>query len=308
MNQILATEKTKKSNKQTDIKNIIMFFAISLIIFGIVLSGEGTYAIYKSIEDTKPSNIPKVTIQRVNDEAIVNIKHNKQIMKISYSWDNGEENVVPINDYTAQETITLLEHNSTLKLIVEDITGKQITYQEEFLLDGVDITKPTIQINTSNGSNKMVIIAKDETAMLRMTYQWEGEEEKTFYAETNNEKELTQELILTPGSKIIRVIAEDLNGNIEEIEKEVVISTSKPTMSVLKDGNQVIFEAKDQDGIKDILVNLNGETYSAKDINLKEVKVGPLTLKEGNNILSIEVTNVNGYTESAATELMYNSQ
>ena len=308
MNQILATEKTKKSNKQTDIKNVIMFFAISLIIFGLVLSGEGTYAIYKNIEDAKPSNIPTVTMERINDEIIVNIKHNAQIMKISYSWDNGEENVVPINDYIAQERIILLGYNSTLNLKVEDINGKQIIYQKEFLLDGVDITKPTIQINTSNGSNKMVIIAKDETAISKMTYQWEGEEERTVYAETNNEKELEQEVILTPGNKIIKVIAEDLNGNIEELEKEVVISTSKPTMSVLKNGNQVIFEAKDQDGVRDILVNLNGETYSAKDINLKEVKVGPLTLKEGNNILSIEVTNVNGYTESAATELMYSSQ
>ena len=52
-------------------------------------------------------------------------------------------------------------------------------------------------------------------------------------------------------------------------------------------------------------INLNGERYSARDINLKEVQVGPLTLQEGNNTISIEVTNVSGYTETATTELQY---
>ena len=77
-------------------------------------------------------------------------------------------------------------------------------------------------------------------------------------------------------------------------------------MSVIKNGKEIIFEVTDKDGVKDITINLNGEKFSAKDINLKEVKVGPLTLKEGNNVISIEVTNISGYTESATTQIQYN--
>lgn len=306
MNQILATQNNKKSNKKAGIKGIIMFFAFSIMIFGITLVGEGSYAIYKNIQDKNPSNIPNVTIQRVNDELVVNVKHNAEIMKIIYSWDNNEiENVIPVNDYFVEERIKLLGYNSVLNLTVEDINGKQVTYQKQYMLDGVDITKPLIDIETSNGSDKMVITATDETAISSLTYYWEGEEEVTIYAETEDQKEIKKEFTLTPGTRTINVIAEDKNGNIQEKEQEIITSTSKPKYGVYKNGNQVTFHIEDEDGIKYILVNLNGETYAADDINRKVVDVGPLTLREGNNILSLEVTNVSGYTESAATEIEY---
>ena len=110
---------------------------------------------------------------------------------------------------------------------------------------------------------------------------------------------------MTPGTRTITIKAEDLNGNIEQIEKEIVTSTSKPKMTITQNKNEIIVGATDTDGVKDIVINLNGKRYSARDINLKEVQVGPLTLQEGNNTISIEVTNVSGYTETATTELQY---
>ena len=305
MNQILATQNNKKSSKKIGIKSVVMFFAFSIILFGVVLIGEGSYAIYKNIQDKNPANVPSVTIQRVNDELVVNIAHKTEIMKIKYTWDNGEENVIPINDYNAEERIKLLGYNSTLNLTVEDINGKQVTYQKQYILDGVDITKPNIAINTSNGSSKMTIIATDETSISRLTYSWEGEEASTVYAETEDQKQIEKELTLTPGTRTIKVIAEDKNGNIQEKEQEIITSTSKPKYGVYRNGNQVTFHVEDEDGIKYILVNINGETYAADNINRKSVDVGPLTLKEGNNILYIEITNVSGYTESDATEIEY---
>ena len=37
----------------------------------------------------------------------------------------------------------------------------------------------------------------------------------------------------------------------------------------------------------------------------KYIKIGPALLQEGNNTILVEVTNVNGYTEQAATEIKY---
>ncbi len=308
MNQILATQNNKKSSKKTGIKSVVMFFAFSIILFGVVLIGEGSYAIYKNIQDKNPANIPSVTIQRVNDELVVNITNNTEIMKIKYTWDNGEENVIPINDYNAEERIKLLGYNSTLNLTVEDINGKQVTYQKQYILDGVDITKPNIAINTSNGSSKMTIVATDETAISRLTYSWEGEEASTVFAETEDQKQIEKELTLTPGTRTIKVIAEDKNGNIQEKEQEIITSTSRPKHEIYRNGNQVTFHVEDEDGIKYILVNINGETYAGDNINRKSLDTGPFILKEGNNILYIEITNVSGYTESAATEIEYTPQ
>lgn len=313
MNQILAIENKKKEKKQKkqrnsgplEIKGIVRFFGIVIMIFGIVLAGQGSYAIYKDFDDRKPANIPYVSVGRVNDKAILYVEHNVEIATISYSWNNGEETVIPVGNLTAQEMITLLNDNSTLNITIEDINGKQVSYQKQFLLEGVDITKPVIDIKTADGNDKMTITATDETAILYLSYQWDDEEPVIIDYETEGQTEIKQDVPLTPGTRTITIKAEDLNGNIEQIEKEIVTSTSKPKMTITQNKNEIIVGATDTDGVKDIVINLNGKRYSARDINLKEVQVGPLTLQEGNNTISIEVTNVSGYTETATTELQY---
>ena len=313
MNQILDTENRKKakkekkprSNNPIEISGIIRFFAIAIFIFGMVLIGEGSYAMYKNVDDRRPANIPTVIIGRINDEAIVNIEHNVEISRLIYSWNNGEETVIPINDFTAQEAITLLGYDSVLNLTIEDVNGETVTYQKTYYLDGEDITKPTIDVETADGNDKMTIIASDETAILYLAYQWEGEEPVYVDAQEEGQTIIREEIPLTKGTRTIQIIAEDTNGNVEQIESEIVTSTSKPKMTITQNGSQIIVGATDADGVKDIVINLNGKRYSAKDINLQEVQVGPLTLQEGNNTISIEVTNVSGYTETATTELSY---
>ena len=312
MNQILAVEnKKKEKNKKIrtgrpiEIKGIVKFFAITVIIFGTVFVGQGSYAIYRNIDDRKPANIPTVLISRKNDKAIVQVKSNIEISKIEYSWNNGENNAIPIGDTNAEEEITLLGYDSVLNLTVEDINGKKVKYQKQYMLTGVDITKPIVEVETKDGNNNMVITAKDETAIAYMQYQWEGEESVTIEADQNNQKEIKKEVPLTVGTKKIKIIAEDKNGNIEESEKEIVTSTSKPKMTLRKDKQKISIEAEDKDGIQSILVNLNGKEYKITDVNRKKVTVGYLYLREGNNTISIEVTNISGYTEKATTEIQY---
>ena len=284
-----------------------MFFAVIIMVFGITLAGQGTYAIYKNIDDKKPENIPSVSIGRINDRAVIHVTHNVEISKIVYSWNDGEESAIPIGSTTAEEEITLLGNDSILNLTIEDINGKKVKYQKQYFLAGVDITKPSIEIETQNGNDKMKIIAKDETEIAYVTYQWEDGEPVTINADQQGQKEMIVQVPLTAGSKKIRIIAVDTNGNIEEIpEQEITITTSKPEMSVIRNKGQITVKASDKDGVKDIVINLNGEIYKAENINKKSVKVGPVNLREGNNTISVEVTNVSGYTEKATAELQYN--
>lgn len=315
MNQILAVENKKKEKVKTkkirtgrpvEIKGIVAFFAVITMVFGITLAGQGSYALYKNIDDRKPENIPYVTIGRVNDKAIVQVSSNIEISKLVYSWNNGEESAIPIGSTNAREEITLLGYDSTLNLTIEDINGKVVKYQKQYLLTGVDITKPVIEIETKDGNDKMKIMAKDETGIAYISYQWEDGEPVITNANQQGQKEITIQVPLTVGLKKIKIIAEDTNGNIEEVEKEITTSTSRPQMSVIRNKDKITVKASDKDGIKNIVINLNGEIYEAKDINRKSVKVGPVTLREGNNTISVEVTNVNDYTEKATAELQYN--
>lgn len=313
MNQILSIEnkkkqKTKKirTRRPIEIKGIIMFFAVIIMVFGLTLAGQGSYALYKDIDDRKPENIPYIKVGRVNDKAIVQVNSNIEISKIVYSWNNGEESAIPIGSTNAREEITLLGYDSVLNLTTEDINGKKVKYQKQYILTGVDITKPSIEIETKDGNNKMKIIARDETEISYMSYQWEDGEPVIINANQQGQTEITTEVPLVVGSKKIKIIAKDTNENIEEIEKEIVTSTAKPKITLRRNKQKISIELEDKDGIASITANLNGEEHKLTDINRKKVKVGYLYLREGNNTISVEITNVNGYTEKATTELQYN--
>ncbi|MGN1269527.1 MAG: hypothetical protein ACI4UU_01470 [Clostridia bacterium] len=316
MNQILVTEKSSKkinknknknknNNNKIEIVPIIRFFAVSIMMFGIVMLGQGSYAIYRNAEDRKPSNIPYVTVGRINDRAIIYVEHNVEISKITYSWNNGEENVIPVGTTNTKEEILLSGYDSVLNLTIEDINGKQVTFKKQYYLNNEDITKPSIEIYAEDGNDKMIITAKDETAMGYVSYKWGDEETVVIKASQEGQRQIQQEVTLTPGTKTIKVIAEDKNGNIEQIEKEVVISTSKPVMTIYRGKNDFTLNVVDKDGVKDITINLNGQIFEKKNINLKNVTVGVLKLREGNNTVAIEVTNVSGYTQKVTTELQY---
>lgn len=315
MNQILAVENKKKKKVKTkkirtgrpiEIKGIVMFFAVIIMVFGLTLAGQGSYALYKDIDDRKPENIPYVTIGRVNDKAIVQISSNIEISKLVYSWNNGEESAIPIGSTNAREEITLLGYDSVLNLTIEDMNGKRVKFQKQYLLTGVDITKPVVEIETKDGNDKMKIVAKDETGIAYITYQWEDGEPVTVNADQQGQTEMIVQVPLTVGLKKIKIIAVDTNGNIEEIEREITTSTSRPKMTLRRNKQKISIEIEDKDGIKSIKANLNGEEYEITNVNRKKVKVGYLYLREGNNTISVEVTNVNDYTEKATAELQYN--
>ena len=315
MNQILAVENKKKEKVKTkkirtgrpiEIKGIVMFFAVIIMVFGLTLAGQGSYALYKDIDDRKPENIPYITIGRVNDKAIVQISSNIEISKLVYSWNNGEESAIPIGSTNAREEITLLGYDSVLNLTIEDMNGKRVKFQKQYLLTGVDITKPVVEIETKDGNDKMKIVAKDETGIAYITYQWEDGEPVTVNADQQGQTEMIVQVPLTVGLKKIKIIAVDTNGNIEEIEKEITTSTSRPKMTLRRNKQKISIEIEDKDGIKSIKANLNGEEYEITNVNRKKVKVGYLYLREGNNTISVEVTNVNDYTEKATAELQYN--
>ncbi len=297
--------KTTKSGKPIEIEGIIKFFAIALLFFGVVFIGQGSYAIYKEADDKKIENIPSVIIGRVNDKAIVRIENSIEISKLVYSWNNGEETAIPIGGTNAEVEIVLVGYDSTLNLTVEDINGKRIKYQKIYQLTGVDITKPSINIEVKDGSNKMTIIATDETEISYLTYQWENEEPITITASEEGQKEIAKVIELTKGTKEIKITAEDKNGNVEKIIEPVTV-TEKPEIHLKKNGSTISIEAIDKDGIKDIKINLNGKELSATNLNRKNVKTKQLQLREGNNTISVEITNVNGYSVRATKEITYN--
>ena len=315
MNQILVTEKKKKNKKTSrgpiEIKGIVRFFAVFIMLFGMVLAGEGSYALYKEIDESKPENIPDLSLTRDGDTVILEIEHNTEISKVNYRWNDGEENSIPEGTRYVEEEILLPDGNNILNITVIDMKNREYQFIKEYNLEGVDITKPNIDVTqTEEGTANISIVASDETAITEMTYKINDEQEVTVQATEDGQKEITQDITLPEGQNTLTIVARDTTDNVTTYEKQIIVS-SKPTIEIVsQEGNVITLKISDKYGLKDVIVNLNGKLYSSRDIdenpnvNKNEIYV-PLELQSGNNVLSIEVTNVNGLKGSASTQLQY---
>ena len=312
MNQILMVE-NKKKNKKTrtnsgpiEIKNIVRFFAVVIILFALFLMGHSSYAIYMDIRGNSTENLPEIYITRVNDTLIVDVQSVNIINKFKYNWENSEQRSIPEEKTSFQEEIILPSSNNTLTIILEDETGRATTFTKEIILDGIDIAKPSISITKQATSIR--IAAEDETAIDYLIYQIDDGEE--IRIDKNNEDDTKIEYALTDigrGEHTIYVTAVDQAGNINTEEQTIIVSSETPEITELtvdQENAKLIIGVSDADGIQSIEVNLNGAVYGMNDVNQTEARFS-LDLVEGTNTIKIKITNVNGLTAEGATEFNY---
>lgn len=315
MNQILMVENKKKSKSKKiknnsgpiEIKNIVRFFAIVIIVFSLCIICHSSYAIYRDAKGNNTENLPIINISRVNDTLIVDVQSNYIINKFKYNWQNSEQTSISEEMKSFQEEIILPNGNNVLTIILEDETGRAVTFSKEIILDGIDVIKPTVEIKQGQGAT-IRINAVDETKIEYLTYQIDDGEE--IRIDKNNEDDKIIEYVVNDiprGEHTIYVTAVDSFGNTETSESPIIVSSDRPTIkniSIDKETHKILIEASDVDGIQSIEVNLNGQVYNMNDVNRKEA-VFSLSLKDGKNTISIKLTNVNGLTAEGATEFDY---
>ena len=314
MNQILMVENRNKKNKKNnrssgpvEINNIIRFFAITIIIFAIFIISHSSYAIYRDSKGNNTDNLAQISISRINDTLIVDVNSEYIIDKFKYNWLNSTQTSVMEGMTNFQEEIILPNGNDVLTIILEDETGRAVTYTKEIFLEGVDILKPTIDISQGQGSS-IRITATDETQIEYITYRIDDGEEMR--VNKNNEDDTRIEYAVTDlprGEHTLYVTAVDSSGNFETDENPVIVSSDRPTitgLSIDNENGRIIIEAADVDGIASIEVNLNGAVYRMEDVNRTEATFS-LNLQEGTNTISIKITNVNGLSVEGATEFDY---
>ena len=316
MNQILMVDnnKKKKTKKQrggsgpVEIKNIVRFFAIVIVVFGLFLIGHSSYGLYVNSKGTSTEDLANITMHRENDTLIVNVESVNVIEKFKYNWQNSEQRSVPVESKSFTQEIILPSENNILTITLEDETGRAVTYTKEIILDGVDIAKPSISIEKQYSGIRISVV--DETKIEYMTYRVDDGEEKR--VDKNNEDDTTIEYAVGEeefgrGTHKIYVTAVDAAGNFSTDEQEVVISSERPTinnMYIDYEQGKLIIEASDADGLDSIEVNLNGNVYNMPNLNRTEAAFS-LDLIEGTNTISIKLTNVNGITSEGATEFEY---
>ena len=302
MNQILYVG-DNKNNGPVAVKSVIKFFAIVIIIFGIILIGEGTYSMYKGIVANSGNNIPTVYMNRVNDTVVIKAENNIEIAKLIYSWNKGEETVLLPNNKAVEEVVLLPNENSILNVTIVDIKGKETKFMQQWNIEGIDIKKPEMEIATDDSSRKITIIARDETQIDYLIYKWNNEAETRVNGTERNKLEIQKTIDMKLGENKLTVTAVDKNGNTNTLEKTIIIS-SKPTIAVKQSNSKIHIVINDEVSIKTVSININGQVYEGEYEAKKQLKLN-VPLKQGNNTVSITVTNESGLEQKVVREFIY---
>ena len=309
MNQILSTDMPNDNNKNrnkvkvrnygpANITSILKFFGIAILIFGLLMIGSGAYSIVKNQIETKEQNLePTISIEnKTTTKILLKVMHQKAISKVEYWWNNGQK--VTINGNNGQyidKEVTIPTGKNTLHVLVQDIDGKEITYDKEYEIQS--------NINIEVIENRIKITYESDTLISYMTYRWNDGEEVKIYI---NDTTVSEEIDAIRGLHELTVIVVDENNN-TDTKVQKINGVSKPKISISVDNEEKHFVVKlsDDEKLSKFEFILNGENNQVYELSLEEMDLKELEytlpdgldLKQGENTIKVKVYNSNGVTE-----------
>lgn len=292
MNQILQTE--NKKNGPVAINKVVIFFAVAIIIFGVVLIGGGSYVMLTGTKEEDKSQsesvAPEVNIQRTEENILMNITHTKPMTSIKYHWNEETEKTIQTqNRLTISEELSLPFGNNTVYITITDEDGNEFNYVKEYVVDGDG--KPVIELLLTN-ENKIRIKVQDTQGLKYIRYTWNSGNYATVQANVDD-LTIIDELVEIPlGQNTLRVEAVNVNDMITTKELPVK-GIRRPVVSLRQDGNKLVIRAEDEIAMKVVNFTLNGQKYQ---INVGEVKVieHAIELQQGENRIELTAENVEG--------------
>lgn len=294
MNQILSVELNKSKNKTTktiDIKKIVTFFAIIIIIFGLIILGKTVYAMYTDSKNNiqVKQTEPEIEIIEGEEEITLTINHDKAITKVTYNWNDGQDITINGNNRTSiTQTIKLPEGTNKLTVNVTDEIESVAKIQKSFTKIEEDLS-----LSFSLVENKIKITAQDKQDLDYITYKWNSEATQTvtMQEDAQDKHTLEVEIEIPEGLNTLTVIATNKNGQTKTKTQEIEGITA-PKVSVQRDGEYLIINVKDEKIVTLINFTLNNQPYrinlTVYDADYYNAIEG-LTVKTNSNNEIIEV-------------------
>lgn len=319
MNQILdynpisnGENRGNKGNGGTD--KIVKVFAILLIFFAICLIGIG---IYNKIQNSSNKNPDQVAQTKANINTSVDgttltisVSHDKKLTKLIYNWNTtSEKNIAIETGNVFETTIEIPSGNNTLNMQVIDENGVKTEYSESISSEeGLDIIKPTIKYEITE-DKKIKITAKDETEIDFITYRWNDEEEHKVEANEEGQFQIVEVIEIKKGENNLTIVAVDKSNNTDSLQ-QVFTGLMQPNIQVVlsEDKSKLVVTSTHENGISKIEYTLNDKPFAAElSDNPKEVQFEQ-PLDEGNNIIMLTVTSVDGTSTTFGGQCTYTPQ
>lgn len=291
MNQILYVQE-KKKNEKADIKTIVRFFCIAIIIFGIVLISQGSYALYtNSSTDTVREDIkPTINTQEEDGKVILTIAHEKGISKIMYNWNNEDTVTIQGDNKTSiTKEIDLPVGSNTLNIKVYDINSKETIYQQDYEVE--DLGEAKIDFILENNTSTMKIKATDKKGLSYITYKWNDGTAETVEADPTNPTTIEKQIEIPFGLNTLTVVAVNVDGITKTKEQEIKGVKATKVEARLDEAGYLVITLTDEAGIKSIHhVSNDTETFDIPGDG-KTVFEYKQQLREGQNKTNLTIIN-----------------
>ncbi len=299
MNQILFVQ-NKKGNNPEDTKKIVLFFALAIIVFGLILFGQGVYGAYKNNENKtikeKEEKTTQISFSQTDSgELLITVESKTAISELIYNWNSDASQTISGNGQTSmQETITIPVGQNTLTVKTIDVNGNQTTKQDTFTLN---VDKPEIALSLVGNNIKITVNSKVDLSYV--TYKWNSDEEQKIDMLTYEDKTVFEKEIEIPvGTNTLLVTAVDIYENKSEKSQEIK-GVTKPKSSPVIQGEYIFFVVTADENISQVDFTFNGKAYTIKK-EVIESSGDPkrvtyrMKLEDGMNYLTIKTTTESG--------------
>lgn len=297
MNQILFVQDKHKNNPE-DTKKIVLFFAVTIIIFGFILLAQGIYGAYKNYQDDLlesniSSEITQIQLSQTDDgNILITVESQNAISELIYNWNSDASQTISQNGKTTiQETITMPVGENTLTVKTIDINGKQTVKQETFTLN---VDKPVINLSLIGDKIKVTVTSKVDLSYI--TYKWNSDNEEKIDMLTYEDKSTIEKEIDIPiGQNTLLVTAVDIYENKTE-KSQAIKGVTKPKSEPVIQGDYIFFEVTADENIEKVEFSLNDKPYVINSDVIGESNTVKYRLKlnPGMNYLKITTTTVSG--------------
>ena len=273
MNQILSTENINNNKKKNykskgtstgakDMKSILRFFAIMLIVFGALIAGNGVLALNNG-GNSNNSKVSQTTTPQImveskgEDKVLITITDEADIDNVTYQWnDETEQKIQGASGKFVQKEIDLPDGENVLSVKALNVDGgvKEINKKFESVA--------TIGIKMTISGNNIKVDINGKEQIEKFTYAWDDEEAKEV---TVNDTSYSMQIEAIIGEHTLKIVATDVNG-VEKEKEQKVRGTTKPTLNITKGDGAYHIEAYDEIGLDRI------EITTLKDGKVKKIK------------------------------------
>lgn len=318
MNQILATHNNENNKKRAliDTREIIIFFSISIIVFGLIVIAIEGYELYKSrMQAKKEEEIgnPKIIIEQLEDEKSIKIvaEYINGIKTIKYKWNETDLHEIQSSGSTKIERlIDMLEDAGENTLEVE-VIGMDNRSSKTTAIFNIKSDEPEVKDKPKLGwsiqEEKIVVIATSKNELKEIRYKWDDEEPTIIEPNEDEKNQLEIKIDIRRGQYRLTVIAEDINGETAK-KSDIFKGVKKPEITAIKYDDIVEITVSHDMGLKRIEFVVNDkvyiydESYSGYNALNTSLKYRA-TLVEGENVIQVTAESLekNGENDTSGT-------